>query len=406
MAKEIRNIHKILMHFTDFAHRPERKKQNTFGALGYYRIFKPSQCIKDNNVEVVGTDIVKFGDDFASNWDNIFQTYDAFWALHFIGDPNAAAQAYLSKLHKKILIYDLDDNYLDVPESNPAYDKFQKGKRDRGIMSASFFFADALTVSTEPLKERMEDYFESKREEWKMEMRVLKRDPVFGHLIKEEPPKVYLIPNMNDVKDWDYKPAPKHKDKIVIGYSGSNSHQEDLLVVLPAINKLMTKYPQLHFEIIGAVEKGKLDLYFNKFDPKNLDRVAMLPATATFWEYPKYLSEQKWDIGIAPLVDTAFTRSKSHIKWMEYSMFEIPVVASRVYPYFMDIEGRKTIQHGETGFLCRPPEWEKTLEKLILDKELREKIGKQAREYIVKNWQYEDGKINETVNLMLEEVAK
>lgn len=397
---------KILMHFTDFGHKPERRKKNTFGALGYYRIFKPSQCIKGHEVKVVGTDIVNYGDDFASNWDNIFKEYDVFWALHFLGDPNAAAQAYLSRLHDKILIYDLDDNYLDVPESNPAHEKFQKGKRDRGIMSASFFFADGLTVSTEPLKERMEEYFESKRAEWEVEVRALKRNPDFGHLIKEEPPKVYVIPNMNDVKDWDFKPAPKHDDKIVIGYSGSNSHQDDLLLVLPAINRLLSKYPNLWFETIGAIEKSKLGMYFDKFEPTNLDRVAMLPATATFWEYPPYLAQQKWDIGIAPLVDTPFTRSKSHIKWLEYSMFNIPTVASRVYPYFMDIEGRKTIEHGDTGFLCRDPEWESTLEKLILDKGLREKIGAQAREAIIKNWQYENSEISATVDKMLSEVRE
>lgn len=373
------------MHFTDFNHRPERKKKNTFGALGYYRIFKPSQQIKDHQVDVVGTDIIKFGDDFASNWNNIFKEYDMFWALHFLSDVNASAQAYMAREHKKILVYDIDDNYLDVPESNPVHDQFQKGKRDRSIMSASFFFADALTVSTEPLKERLEEHF--------LEVHGIKK-------------KIYVIPNMNDIKDWNFTPAPKHEDRIVIGYSGSNSHQDDLQVVLPAINNLLSKHQNLWFELIGAVDKKKLGLYFDKFDPKNLNRVAMLPATPTFLEYPEYLAEQKWDIGIAPLVDTAFTRSKSHIKWMEYSMYSIPTVASRVYPYFMDIQGRKTIEHGETGFLCRDPEWEATLEKLILDKELREKVGKQAREDVVKNWQYKDSNINETVNTMLRELKK
>lgn len=373
------------MHFTDFGHRPERRKKNTFGALGYYRIFKPSQQIKNYEVTVMGTDIANHGDDFASNWDNIFKEYDVFWALHFLGDPNAAAQAYLAKERKKILIYDIDDNYLDVPESNPAHEKFQKGKRARAMMSASFFFADALVASTEPLKERLESHF--------LEVHGVKK-------------KIYVIPNMNDVRDWNFKPAPKHKDRVVIGYSGSNSHQDDLLLVLPTINRLLSKYPNLWFELIGAIDKKNLGTYFKGFEPKNLDRVAMLPATATFWEYPEYLSQQKWDIGIAPLVDTAFTRSKSHIKWMEYSMYNIPTVASRVYPYFMQIQGKRTIEDGKTGFLCRPPEWEKTLEMLILDKELRERIGKQARESIVENWQYENSTINDTVNLMLKELKK
>lgn len=99
-----------------------------------------------------------------------------------------------------------------------------------------------------------------------------------------------------------------------------------------------------------------------------------------------------WDIGIAPLTNSKFNQSKSHIKWMEYSMYEIPTVASKVYPYSKDILGIKTIEDGVTGILCENGEWEKKLSMLIEDEELRRKIGKQAKEYVAKNWQYDDAK--------------
>ena len=372
---------KILMHYTDFNHRPERRKLNTFGALGYYRIFKPSQQIKNHQVDVVGTDITKYGDTFEECWDNIFQQYDIVWILHFLSEQNAAAQAYFAQKYNKKLVYDIDDNYLDVPESNPVHKEFQPTKRNRSVLSASFFFANALTVSTEPLKDRLQAHFK--------------------HVHQVDKP-MFIVPNMNDIADWNFKPAKKYKDKIVIGYSGSNSHQEDLMVVLPVIDKLMAKYPNLWFEIIGAIDKTKLDQYFRDFTPKHLERVAMLPATATFWEYPEYLSQQKWDIGIAPLVDSAFTRCKSHIKWLEYSMYKIPTVASRVYPYFMELEGRETITDGETGFLCQTQtEWGQKLEKLIESKELREKMGKQAYDHVKKSWQYKDFNVDAVVDKIL-----
>lgn len=371
----------ILAHFTDFNHRPERLKANTFGALGYYRTFKPARQIKNYDVDIVGTDIVNYSDTFEKNWDSIFQQYDIFWAMHFLSEQNAAAQAFFAKKYKKKLVYDIDDNYLDVPESNPVHEKFKATKRDRSILSASFFFADALTCSTEPLKERLQAHFR--------------------HVHEIEKP-IFVIPNLNDVNDWNFKSAPKHKKKLVIGYSGSNSHQEDLLIVLPVIDKLMAKYPNLWFEVIGAIDKTKLDTYFRGFTPKHLERVAMLPATATFWEYPEYLSEQKWDISIAPLVDSSFTRCKSHIKWMEASMYKIPTVASRIYPYFMELEGRETITDGETGLLCRTQEdWEKNLTKLIESKELREKIGTQAYEHVKKNWQYKDFDVDAVMDKIL-----
>lgn len=361
---------KILAHFTDFNYRPERKKLNTFGALGYYRTFKPAKQIKNFKVDIVGTEIINYGKDFVTNWQNIFQQYDIFWALHYLGEANAAAQSFMRDKYKRKLVYDIDDNYLDVPESNPVYGEFKEGKRSRAILSTTFYFADALTCSTEPLKERLERHF------------------LDVHGIKKP---IFVIPNMNDVKDWEFIPPAKHEDRIVIGYSGSNSHQDDLLIVLPVIDKLMKKYKNLHFEIMGAIDKSKLDNYFRGFTQKHLERVAMLPSTPTFWEYPGYLAQQKWDIGIAPLVDTAFTRAKSHIKWMEYSMYKIPVVASRVYPYFMELCGRDTITDGETGFLCsNQKEWEKTLEMLIKDRGLRERIGQQAYDFVKKTWQYKD----------------
>lgn len=367
---------KIISIFTDHSHRPERRKLNTFGALGYYRSFKPANNIKNHQVDIRGRDIDLYGKTAEEIWDNIFKEYDIIYSMHFLGEATASMQAFFKDKYKKKLVYDLDDNYLDVPESNPVHDKFKKTKRDRAMLSTSFFFADALTVSTEPLKERIYKHFKE------------------VHGIEKE---IFVVPNMNDVKDWNFTPAQKHTDKVVIGYSGSNSHQDDLMVVLPVIDKLLTKYPNLWFEIIGAIDKSKLDHYFGGFKKKNLERVAMLPATATFWEYPEYLSRQKWDIGIAPLVDTAFTRCKSHIKWMEYSMFKIPTVASYVYPYFMELDGRPTIEDGETGFLCRPPQWEQTLERLILDKDLRERVGQQAYDAVKKNWQYDSFDMDKNV---------
>ncbi len=382
---------KVLAAFTDYAGYPERRKRNTFGGIGYYRMFKPSQCLTNHEVDFKGVDIDQYGLTFEENWENIFKRYDVFWAVHYFHEQNQVAQCYFAKKYDKLLIYDLDDNYLDLPESNPVYDKFFKkengttfSSRNKATLTTAFTFANALTVSTEPLKERM-----------------------YKHLrdVYDIKKPIYVIPNMNDIGDWNHKVAPKHKDKIVIGYQGSTSHKEDLLMVLPSIHKLMLKYPNLHMEMMGAIEKKDLDDYFSTWQPYLLDRVAMLPSTKTFLDYPAVMASMRWDIGIAPLIDTPFTRSKSHIKWLEYSVYEIPCVASHVYPYFMKLAGRDTIVDGKTGFLCRPPEWESKLERLILHEDLRKKIGKQAKEAIIKDWQYKNGEISETFDRMISECS-
>lgn len=87
---------------------------------------------------------------------------------------------------------------------------------------------------------------------------------------------------------------------------------------------------------------------------------------------------------------------------MEYAMYKIPTIASRVYPYFMPIEGKEIITDGENGLLVKDDEWFDAFEKLILDKELRIKLGENAYEYIKKNWQYDGVHITNKINLVLQ----
>ncbi len=372
---------KILCNFADYTHTPERIAKNTYGGLGYYRIVNPSKQIKGHEVTLIGKEITDFGKTLEEQWDNVFMEYDAYWTNYFCDDAAGAAVIYHAQKHGKKLIIDLDDNYLDIPESNKIYDKFKPGKRERAMLTTILSFADIITTSTFPLKERLDEHFK---------------------MVQKMDKKIVVIPNLNDIKDWDFKPVEKHKEKIVIGYTGSNSHDDDLKLVLPAIQTLMKKYDNLHFEMIGILGKKDAPIFFKNWDVKLLDRVAMVGATPTFLEYPEWFSERAWDIGIAPLVDTRYTRCKSSIKWLEYSMFKIPTVASRVYPYFIDVDGRKTIEDGKTGLLCRPNDWVTQLEKLIVNEDLRKSLGNNAYEHIKKNWQYEDSKIGETIGAMLE----
>lgn len=370
------------MAYADWNHTPQRRKINGYGGIGYYRIIKVAEQIKDHEVKVIGKEVTHFGDTLEEQWDNLFKQYDVFWTNYF-SDPTVASACFFhAQKHNKKVVIDIDDNYLDVPESNHLYDKFKAGKKDRAFLSTILSFADIIVTSTLPLKQKLHSHIQK---------------------VQGLDKNIVVIPNMNDISDWDFKPVGKNKDKIVIGYTGSNSHFDDLRLVMPSIAKLMNKYDNLYFELIGTVPKDKIKEYFGGvgFTDSSLNRIGIHPATATFPEYTEYLATMKWDIGLAPLVDTEFTRSKSHIKWLEYSMYKIPTIASRVYPYFMDIKGIKTIEDGVTGLLVKPNEWETKLEKLILDKDLREKLGDNAYEYIKNNFQYKDSNINQVVTEIL-----
>ncbi len=370
-----RNMSKrILFYRNDHSANVNRKMEDGYGGVGYYRIMNPSKSIKGHTVDVVGMDLTKKGESRDQRWDRIFKEYDVFWTCYFYDAEEASSMFYHRDKHKKKVVIDLDDDYLAIFPSHPLYDVMKETKKNRAFCSTILSFADVITVSTEPLKQKIQEHMKK----------------VYG-LDK----KVIVIPNMNNKNDWKYKPALKNKDKIVIGYSGSYSHDEDLKMCFPAIAEIMDKYPNVYFESLGAVGNENIQLYKCFSDEAKL-RCDILPSTWTFKEYPKHLASMKWDIGIAPLVDSAFTRSKSPIKFFEYSMYKIPTIASRVYPYYVPAFGREVITDEDTGLLVKPSEWFAALEKLILNKNLRKQLGEKAFKHVTEDWQY-DEKFSETI---------
>ena len=368
------------MYRSDWTANVDRQTKDEYGGVGYYRIVKIAQQIKGHTVDVVGAKFCKKEETLEERYTRIFSEYDVLWTCYTSHGDDASAMFYFRDKFNKKVILDVDDNYLDILESHPLYDRLKQSKKDRAFIGTILSFADVITVSTEPLKQRMHEHF---KEVYGMEKTIV------------------VLPNFNDLKDWSYKTKKKHGDKIVIGYAGSNSHQEDLKMVLPKIGKVMAKYPNVHFESTGAIELKEIGM-FDSFTQDALNRCDLLPSTTIFKDYPKMLAKQPWDIAIAPLDDNAFTRCKSHIKWMEMSALKYPVIASKVYPYYVDLWGRETIEHDKTGLLVKPHEWENALEELILNKEKRLELAENAYKDVKDRWQYKDSGLDLVINKMLE----
>jgi len=358
---------KVLFYRNDYTANAVRQADDLWGGVGAYRIIYPAKYLKGHEVTVIGQGIKKKGETAEQQWTRIFTDYDVFWTTYFTDPMIASAMFYhRDKLKKKVVI-DLDDNYLDVPTTHPLYDRFKPTKKERAYLSTILTFADAITVSTEPLKQRVAEHLKK----------------VYN---KEIP--IFIIPNMNEASDWNVKPAIRHKKKIVIGYSGSNSHYDDLEMMFPALAKIMDKYPHVYFESMGALGKENIQI-FKCFSEEAKLRCDILPSTWTFKEYPKHLASMKWTFAIAPLTDSMFCRSKSPIKFFEYSMCHIPVIASRVYPYYVPNFGKEVITNEKTGLLVKQNEWYDALERMILSKELRDKLADNAYDYVKNEWQYD-----------------
>lgn len=350
------------------------RDDGSYGGVGYYRIFKPAQYLKDS-LAFEYKDLLKHPkmrlDGFYLS--KIGRGTGAVIIKH-LDDMDQILAMVATCMHRKTpLLLDLDDNLFEVRKNQPAYKEYGPGTVKQSNLSALMCMVDGMIVSTPALKE----YYSKHLKE--------------VHNIDKP---IFVCPNYNDINDWKFVDN-RNKDKVVIGWHGSITHDSDLKMVIPTIDKLMDKHKDLHFEIMGGIPKNKLKTFFKKV--KNIDRFSVVGGTKGWKGFPEALMDNKWDIGIAPLIDDKFNEGKSHIKWMEYAMKKIPTVASNVRPY------SEWIEDGKTGFLV-DKDWETTLEKLILDKDLRYNIGEQAYEHVKNNLQYKDH-INEWEKV-IEEITK
>lgn len=371
---------KILKIMSDWASSPERKELNSYGGYGYYRTLKIAQQLEPEYEVTVWNrewdDTYKKLGSAEAFYKYIFTTYDIIWLHQTDNDLTFAWLRSMATHFGKKLIIDCDDLFLEPDKGNPATKKMGRHRLDRGnkraMLATVMSLADAITVSTVPLKKKLHQHI------------------LDVHGIDKP---IYVIPNCNDIEDWKYEKV--QTDNVVIGYSGGLSHNDDFEMVLPAIKIVMEKYPNVKFQLMGQMDLVKAKRVFGKWPQDLRNRILLMNATKTQPEYPAHLAETPWNIGIAPLINSPFNECKSSIKFFEYSAYKIPVVASRVYPYSKDVLGVPVIEHEETGLLCDTVEdWVTNLSKLIESKELREKLGQNAYNHIVKNWQYKDWKEN------------
>lgn len=265
----------------------------------------------------------------------------------------------LRECYGKPIVVEADDNILSCPTYNPASKFYNPDSTIRKIAVAQLREADAVVVSTPNLKEVYSEFNDH----------------------------VYVVPNSIDFELWDRAPRKHHKHVITIGWMGGATHEADLDIVIPAIKELTAKYPQVRFSLLHGASKAVRDIKGVKVNNK----------FARIDQYPNYVASAGFDIGIAPLVDNAFNRAKSNLRWLEYSALAIPCVASNVGHF------AETIHDGADGMLCDTPEdFTNALESLIIDKSKRRMMGNQAKERVFQDFNID--KTAERYGKILEEI--
>lgn len=215
--------------------------------------------------------------------------------MKLVGDHNATVAVYsmprsremideckqiLALPHRRLVI-DIDDHLRAVVEdgSHGATDAWAKLLPEHEWLLSR---ADAVTASTPFLRE-------------------------YAIQCGADPAGVFVIPNALDIKRWNHKREPRHKDMTIIGWLGSYGHEGAWKRVAPALTDLLQKHDDLAIVTAGY---SPLELFPEELHAR-CQNVGWLPMS----QYPKILSQFHITLGITE--DTDFYRAKSDLRMIE-----------------------------------------------------------------------------------------
>ena len=207
----------------------------------------------------------------------------------------------------------------------------------------------------------------------------------------QRPDKTYIAPNLIDCNDYpSYKENKNEKLRIL--WAGSSFHEKDLEQLVEPLKYILENY-DVNVYFFGDIPEGltkfkrirNTNLGIMSPDPKYSPNLGFIPQT-TLKEYAKVLTAIHPNIGLCPLEDNVFNRSKSNIKYLEYTMVNACTVASDIGPY-KDIKGLKA------------GNWLKLLEKLIKNEDARKMLTFSAKIDVENNWSWQCPKKEIWMNL-------
>lgn len=323
--------------------------------LSFYRAFQPAMAIKQMGLAEVSVLFYRHQDTMGQPWEVDFLNNPAIpdvieshfkWAdvvvcMKLVMPHSLEHIANCARKYGKCLLTEIDDAIFSTSYYNGAANFHRAGDFLTQVFANQVQASDGLIVSTPYLKDYYLKYHKS----------------------------VHVVENAIDLSLWR-SITPQRGPEVNLGWMGGASHNEDLALVKDAIFKVIEKdnvwFKCLHGtpDFFKGNKKIKWDSVFKPID-----------------KYPRWVSKAGFNIGIAPLLDNTFNRSKSNLRWLEMSAMGIPTVASPLNHF------KETIEHGVTGFLASThEEWISYLLRLIDEPELRENVGRNARNQVKEHW--------------------
>lgn len=262
-----------------------------------------------------------------------WQPQDADFAAQWIGDLQANGHAVISEWDDDVMTEAcLGQMHL----LRPAWERAQL-EADRAARIQVLGLADGVTVSTPHLAAVVRQY------------------------VRPEVP-VVVVPN---ALDWAWfrrvsQAVPRSTSALTIGWAGGQRVEADLAPMATAWARLAARYPAVQFQVIGF----HAPILVDAVPAAQLQRVPWHPLET----YPQ--AYRDLDIACAPLAPTAFNRSKSICKALEYGAVGAAVVAS---PWVYGQE----LRDGRDALIAQTAdEWEAALGRLIAQPTYRHALAR------------------------------
>lgn len=381
------------------------------GGCYQYRIRIPFAALNKYDVSV---DCYPFlpnnpGDDQFKTLVGLYSNYDAVLVQRCYIYPVVEQMKRACEFLGIPMIFETDDDYLNLPPTNPAYlavihpDFFiqhpnstkEEIERERLRCLEGYKrileMADLITVSTEELKRTLAPYNKNIVVlQNNLESVYLYRDhnPEHSYICREKGPNegkmvieskhgLWSIPDHYVVQEPGKNTAQAFQCPR-IGYSGTISHRgNDFKTIEYYWEKLiMKRSKECWFVYLG--DKNFWEIHERKRKERNLPpRNLLIPQ----YEYSLYMyNYRNLDVAIAPVYPNVFNMSKSDIKAVEAASWGIPCVLPNYVTY------NRNFVHGENCLMYdNGKEFFEYAELLLGDPKLRTQLGQNALKYVAEN---------------------
>jgi glycosyltransferase involved in cell wall biosynthesis len=252
------------------------------------------------------------------------------------------------------VIYHIDDDLLGVPpeigrRKHVVHNAPERIKTVTELLTS----ADLVYASTAKLKARLLGYLPS--------LPIVAGDIYCSSSVLREPSRA---------------PATK------VGYMASADHAHNLAMVVEAVETLLERNPDVHFELFGSIPVPHQLLRFG-------ERVSAAPAIGNYEDFLTEFAQRAWDVGICPLAPIDFNLTKADTKWVEYTSVGAAVIASRGTVYDECCAGGCGILAGSVN------EWLSALDLLVNNVDERVRIVERAQTKLKQ--QYNTGRLRAQV---------